>query len=127
MTSDCIMKRLLTPLELKVMSILWKKERCFVKDMLTEWDEEPKPAYNTISTIVRILEEKEFIGHKAYGRTHEYFAVVDQETYQKGFIANAVEHVFSGSAASLVSTLVDQDYISPSDLEALKKLIQEKS
>jgi len=64
-------KKILTPLELKVMNTLWVLEKAFVKDILKHWDEEPAPAYNTVSTIVRILAEKGFITHKAHGRTHE--------------------------------------------------------
>ncbi|MGB0864242.1 MAG: BlaI/MecI/CopY family transcriptional regulator [Saprospiraceae bacterium] len=118
------MKKLLTPLELKVMNILWKIERGFVKDIRDNWDEKPVPAYNTISTIVRILKDKkEYIGHKAFGRTHEYFPVVSKEEYQKNFLKSAVNNVFSGSLTSLVSTLVDKDNVSNQELEELKSLL----
>jgi BlaI family penicillinase repressor len=118
------MKKLLTPLELRVMNILWKIERGFVKDIRDNWDEEPVPAYNTISTIVRILKDKkEYIGHKAFGRTHEYFPVVSKEAYQKNFLKSAVNNVFSGSLTSLVSTLVDKDKVSNQELEQLKSLL----
>ena len=60
-------KKLLTALELKVMNILWDKKQAFVKELIEEWNEEPVPAYNTISTVVRILQEKGFVGHKAFG------------------------------------------------------------
>lgn len=120
------MKKLLTPLELKVMNILWHIEKGFIKDIRELWDEEPVPAYNTISTIVRILKDKKnYIGHRAFGRTHEYFPIVTKEEYQKRFLNNAVSHVFSGSLASLVSTLVDETNISDSDLEELKSIIEE--
>lgn len=117
------MNRLLTPLELKVMKSLWQQGRCFVKDILEGWDEEPKPAYNTISTIVRILEEKDFVGHQAFGRTHEYFPLVNEGDYQRNFIDSALRNVFSGSMASLVSTLVDAERITPEELEELKRLL----
>ncbi|MEZ5000492.1 MAG: BlaI/MecI/CopY family transcriptional regulator [Bacteroidales bacterium] len=64
--------RELTRAEEQVMQVLWEIEKGFVRDILERFDE-PKPAYNTVSTIVRILQEKGFVGHKAYGRTHEYY------------------------------------------------------
>ena len=118
--------KLLTPLELKVMNILWGLQKGFIKDILNNWDEEPKPAYQTISTIVRILEKKKgYIGFKAYGKTHEYFPLISKNDYQKSFLNNAVQNVFAGSMASLVSALVDQTQVSSSELDALKALIDE--
>lgn len=118
------MKKLLTPLELKVMNILWNIKSGFIKDIRENWDEEPTPAYNTISTIVRILKDKkDYISHKAYGRTHEYFPKVSKEEYQKQFLDNAVNNVFSGSLSSLVSTLVDQEQISTSELDELRSIL----
>ena len=120
------MKKLLTPLELKVMNILWKINQGFIKDIRDHWDEMPVPAYNTISTIVRILKDKKnYIGHKAYGRTHEYFPTVSKEDYQKQFINSAVQNVFSGSLTSLVSTLVDRDNVSTSELDELRSLLKD--
>lgn len=121
------MNRLLTPLELKVMKILWRQKSAFVKDLLDSWDEEPKPAYNTVSTIVRILEEKNFVGHKAYGRTHEYYPEVSENDYQRDFMHSALANVFSGSMTSLVSTLVDSEKISSDELDKIKRLIMEKA
>lgn len=118
------MKKLLTPLELKVMNILWTIKKGFIKDIREHWDEDPAPAYNTISTIVRILKDKkDYITHKAYGRTHEYYPKVTKEEYQRQFLDNAVNNVFSGSLTSLVSTLVDQEEISTSELDELRALL----
>jgi predicted transcriptional regulator len=118
------MKKLLTPLELKVMNILWTIKSGFIKDIRENWDEDPAPAYNTVSTIVRILKDKkDYISHKAYGRTHEYFPKVTKEDYQRQFLDNAVSNVFSGSLSSLVSTLVDQDEISTSELDELRSIL----
>jgi predicted transcriptional regulator len=115
----------LTALELKVMQLLWDSHRAFVKDLLDRWNEEPRPAYNTISTIIRILEEKGFVGHTAHGRTHEYFSLIAREDYQKSFLRNAIDKVFAGSAKSLLSTLVGQEDLNKSDLEAILKLLEE--
>jgi BlaI family transcriptional regulator, penicillinase repressor len=94
--------RELTRAEEEVMKVLWKLENAFVKDILEEFDD-PKPAYNTVSTIVRILETKGFIDHKAYGKTHEYFPTVSKEEYKsfatgklmEGYFENSVEEMFS--------------------------------
>ncbi|MGH1335732.1 MAG: BlaI/MecI/CopY family transcriptional regulator [Aureispira sp.] len=123
------MTRLLTPLELQVMNLLWQKERVFIKDLLEAWPadkEGKKPAYNTISTIVRILEkDKGFIGYKAYGRTHEYFPLISKADYQKAFLKNAIDNVFSGSVTNLVSALVDEEKVDQGELDELKRLLDE--
>ncbi|MEM7103760.1 MAG: BlaI/MecI/CopY family transcriptional regulator [Bacteroidota bacterium] len=124
------MSKLLTPLELKVMNILWEIESGFVKDILDHWEDpndDNKPAYNTVSTIVRILKDKKgFVDIRAHGRTHEYFPIISQETYRKTFLKNAISSVFEGKVSSLVSTLVGQDEISQDELDELKSLIDEK-
>ena len=79
--------RELTRAEEEVMQVLWKIKKGFVKEILEHFDE-PKPAYNTVSTIVRILQDKGFVDHKAYGRTHEYFPVVSK----KRIFQNSSEH-----------------------------------
>jgi len=80
------------------MNIIWRLEKAFVKDILSNWDEQPPPAYNTISTIVRILADKGYVGHKAHGRTHEYFPIISRTDYQGTFLNNALTNVFKGSA-----------------------------
>ena len=72
-------QKLLTPLELKVMNILWSLKKAFVKEIIAQWpDQDSLPAYNTISTIVRILEEKGYVQHEAFGRSHQYFPAHQQ-------------------------------------------------
>ena len=70
----------LTKAEEQIMQVLWTLEKAFVKDIIEELPE-PKPAYNTVSTIVRILQEKGFVSHKAYGKSHEYFPIISKEQY----------------------------------------------
>lgn len=119
-------KKILTPLELKVMNILWRLEKAYIKDILANWNEQPPPAYNTISTIVRILADKKgYVGYKVYGRTHEYFPLVSRADYQGTFLNNALTNVFKGSVSTLVSTLMDHDKISDEELEELKRMINE--
>jgi BlaI family transcriptional regulator, penicillinase repressor len=118
-------KKLLTGLELQVMNLLWDRERAFVKALVDEWPHEPKPAYNTVSTVVRILEEKGFVSHEAYGRSHQYFPLVMREEYQKNLMKSVLHNVFSGDVTTMVSTLVDNEKLSTSELDAIRKLIDE--
>ncbi|HHG83789.1 MAG TPA: BlaI/MecI/CopY family transcriptional regulator [Bacteroidetes bacterium] len=118
-------QKLLTGLELKVMNILWSKEKAFVKELIEEWDETPVPAYNTISTVVRILQEKAYVGHESFGRSHRYFPEVSREAYQKRLMKNVLTNVFAGSVTSMVSTLVDNSELSSNELEEIKKMIDE--
>lgn len=118
------MKNLLTPLELKVMNILWTLKSAYIKDIRAHWDEDPVPAYNTISTIVRILKDKkQYIGHREHGRTHEYFPLIEKADFQRHFLQNAISQVFAGSKTALLSTLVDGEQVSDTELNALRALI----
>ncbi|MBQ1253086.1 MAG: BlaI/MecI/CopY family transcriptional regulator [Alistipes sp.] len=114
----------LTPAELEIMQIVWECESCFVNDILAQIPE-PKPAYNTVSTIVRILETKGYLAHKAYGRSHEYYPIVDRESYTRDYMTNVLNNFFGGSASRMVSFLSSNDSISLEEtneiLEMLKK------
>ncbi len=109
------------------MNLLWSLERAFVKDLLLHWPVEGKeklPNYNTVSTVVRILEEKAYVSHEAFGRSHQYYALVSKREYQKRFMKNAVEHVFSGSLSGMISSLLDnQGGLSATELNKLRDLI----
>ena len=119
---------ILTPLELKVMDVLWKLKKAFVKDILEHWPDNPEPAYNTVSTIVRILQDKKgYIGHVAHGRTHQYIPLVGKEEYQQVFLVNAVQKVFEGSVSSLLSKLIDVENVSEKELDELKKLLNKSN
>jgi predicted transcriptional regulator len=108
----------LTKAEEQVMQLLWQKERAFVKDLIEEMPE-PKPAYNTVSTIIRILEKKGFVGHTAYGKTHEYHPLVSKKEYTRSFMKNFMRNYFSGSFKEMVSFFAKQDNMSLSDLNEL--------
>ena len=92
----------LTRAEEQLMQILWELQKGFIKDIIEELPE-PKPAYNTVSTIIRILETKGFVDHQAFGKTHEYFPIISKEEYQNfatdklmnGYFDNSVKHMFS--------------------------------
>jgi BlaI family transcriptional regulator, penicillinase repressor len=108
----------LTKAEDQVMQILWKLEKGVVKDIMEEMSD-PKPAYNTVSTIVRILETKGFVDHKAYGKTHEYFPTISKDKYTKFYLNNLLKGYFNGSFQNLVSFFAKENDMSASDLEKL--------
>jgi len=108
----------LTKAEEQVMQLLWKREKAFVKDLMEDMME-PKPAYNTVSTIVRILEKKGFVGHNAYGKTHEYFPLVGRKEYTRSYMKNFMHNYFSGSFREMVSFFAREDNMSLSELDNL--------
>ncbi len=114
------MNKELTKAEEQIMQHLWKLEKAFVKDLLEKMPE-PKPAYNTVSTIVRILEKKGFIGHIAYGKTHEYFPLISKKEYTRSFFKNMMNNYFSNSYSEMVSFFAKEDNLSLNDLEDLIK------
>lgn len=111
----------LTKAEDQVMQILWKLQNAFVKDIVEEMPD-PKPAYNTVSTIVRILETKGFVDHKAYGKTHEYFPLISKEKYTKFYLNNLLKGYFNGSFQNLVSFFAKENKM---DIKSLEKLLEE--
>ncbi|GAB1452363.1 BlaI/MecI/CopY family transcriptional regulator [Draconibacterium sp.] len=108
----------LTKAEEQIMQLLWEQEKAFVKDIV-EQIPDPKPAYNTVSTIIRILEKKGFVGYKAYGKTHEYFPLVSRKDYTRSFMKNFMRNYFSGSFQEMVSFFAKEDNMSLSDLDEL--------
>ena len=115
----------LTRAEEEVMQILWEIKNGMVHDLLDKFPE-PKPAYNTVSTIVRILEQKGFVGHKAYGRTHEYFPVISKVDYTKSYFRNFVTNYFGNSYKSLASFFTSDANLSLNELEDIRKTIRKE-
>lgn len=115
----------LTKAEERIMQVFWKLQKAFVKDVIEELDEEPKPPYNTISSIVRILEKKGYLSFKAYGKTYEYFPAVDKETYGKQSFQKFFSNYFDNSATNLLSFMVKEEKLSVADLEEIKKIINQ--
>jgi predicted transcriptional regulator len=115
----------LTRKEEELMKILWKIKEGFVKDIV-EFYPDPKPHYNTISSIVRLLEEKGFVGHKAYGNTHQYFPAISKQEYRKSFIKDVVKDYFDNSYKQTVSLFIEEQNLSNEDLDELISLIKSK-
>jgi BlaI family penicillinase repressor len=117
--------RELTRLEEQVMQVLWELEKGLIHDLLERFPD-PKPAYNTVSTVVRILEQKGFIGHKAYGRTHEYYPLVSKNDYTKIHFGNFVTNYFGNSYRSLASFFTREERLSLAELEEIREMIQKQ-
>lgn len=113
----------LTKAEEQVMQILWQIDRGFVKDIMEKMPE-PKPAYNTVSTIVRILEQKGFVAHKAYGKSHQYYPVVNKKEYSRFFFNSFLSGYFGGSFERLVSFFAKENDLDVKDVEELMKHVQ---
>ena len=116
----------LTRAEEQVMQIMWKIEKGFVKDILEELDP-PKPAYNTVSTIVRILETKGFVGHKAFGPTHQYYPLVSKEAYSHFTMKKMLNNYFDGSIKKMVSFFSRKEKIDVKEMEDLLNLLDKES
>lgn len=115
----------LTNKEEAIMHILWKLEKAFVKEVQAELIEE-NLHYNTVSTIIRNLEEKGFAAHKAFGKTHQYYPAVSKETYSKQFMNTATKKFFDNSYKSMVSFFAKEEQISAEELREILELIEKK-
>jgi predicted transcriptional regulator len=115
----------LTRAEEEIMQILWEIKRGFVKDIMERLPE-PKPAYTTVSTIVRILEKKGFIDYKAYGKTHEYFPLIEKKEYTRKLSKGLLSDYFGNSVKHLVSFFSKEEKLSVAELEELRKMIDEE-
>jgi predicted transcriptional regulator len=113
----------LTKAEEQIMQYLWKVKKGFINDLLNEFPS-PKPAYNTVSTIIRILEKKGFVGHTAFGKTHEYYPLVTKKEYTKGYFGSFMKNYFADSYTALASFLTKEKNMSISDLEEIKNLME---
>ena len=110
----------LTKAEEQIMQELWTLEKAFVKEIIDKLPE-PKPAYNTVSTIIRILEKKGFVDHYAYGKTHQYFPLISKTDYTKSYFKNFLSGYFSNSFQEMVSFFAKEDKMTLSELEEIIK------
>jgi predicted transcriptional regulator len=115
----------LTRAEEQIMQILWKLDRAFVKDIIDDLPV-PKPAYNTVSTIIRILEKKGVVSHKAYGNTHEYFALITKDEYKKKYFKSFLTRYFGDSFQDMVSFFAGDRDLSLQELEEIRQRLGEE-
>jgi BlaI family transcriptional regulator, penicillinase repressor len=115
--------RELTKAEEEIMQVLWNLGKGFIKDILEQLPE-PKPAYNTVSTIVRILETKGFIGHTEYGRTHQYHCAIDKDAYRAFATTKIFEGYFDNSVKEMLSFFVNEKGVSIKELDEMLEIIK---
>jgi BlaI family transcriptional regulator, penicillinase repressor len=116
----------LTKAEEEIMQIIWELGNCMVRDILNKIGDPDMP-HSTISSVVRILERKGFVDHKAYGKTYEYFPIISKEEYARADVKGVIQKYFSGSPQQLVSFLVQKNDIDLKDLNDLMKSLNNKS
>lgn len=116
----------LTEKEAQIMSMLWERGPMFVREMLPLYDE-PRPHFNTVSTTVRILEDKGYVGHEAVGSSHRYFAAARPEEFRERSLAQVVKSYFNNSYASAVSALVEEEKISVDELRRIIEMVEKNN
>ena len=115
----------LTKAEEQIMQVLWELKSAFVKDIIAQLPD-PKPAYNTVSTFVRILQQKGFVGHESHGKSHKYHPLITKESYTKSHMKDLVQKYFGGSYKQMVSFFTKEDNLSLTDLESLIEEMKHK-
>ena len=114
----------LTKVELQLMNVLWDMKQGFVNDILAEIPE-PKPAYNTVSTFMRILVNKGIVGYVSTGKSHRYYPLISREVYMESFMAGVKDTFFSGSFQSMISFFAKKEKLSKSEIESIMKILEE--
>ncbi|WP_339924306.1 BlaI/MecI/CopY family transcriptional regulator [uncultured Cyclobacterium sp.] len=115
----------LTKKEEELMQILWQLKKAFVKDIVAKYPD-PKPHYNTISSLVRVLQEKEIVGFNVYGNTYEYFPLLKKEAYRKVYMKEIISNYFDNSFSSAVAAFVQEEQLDKDEVEELINLIKSK-
>ncbi len=115
----------LTKAEKQVMQYIWKLEKAFLKDIVEQFPE-PKPAYTTISTVIRVLVKKGFIGYNTYSKVHEYYPIISKDVYFKKHFKGIIKNFFNGSVSNFASFFTEDKDLSISELEQIKKMVEQK-
>lgn len=114
----------LTQKEEEVMHVLWNLEKAFVKEIVPELA--GTNHYNTVSTIVRKLEEKGYVAYEAFGKTHRYFPIIEKDAYRNKFVNNAMTSYFNDSYKNMVSFFAKEEKISATELREILEMIESK-
>lgn len=117
------MKRL-SAREEEIMGFFWEKGPLFVREIVGFYDE-PRPHFNTLSTFVRALEEKGYVGHRAFGNTYQYYALVSRDEFKKKTLKGVISKYFNNSYLGVVSSLVEEEDISVDDLKELIRKVED--
>lgn len=115
----------LTKTEEKIMQILWDIKKGFVKDIIEKMGE-PDTPYNTVSSLVRILEKKGFVGYKAYGKTHEYFPIISKLAYRSFTFKNILSNYFDGEPEKVLSFMVEEENLPEDKVQKMLEMLANK-
>ncbi|PZR23856.1 MAG: transcriptional regulator [Citrobacter freundii] len=113
----------LTNAQQEVLRALWQINDGAVSDVLNQLPD-PKPAYNTVATVIKVLEKKKYIAHRSYGKTNVYYPLISKNQYAQHMIGNSIKDFFNSSLSQLVSAFVNQKEISINELEEIKNLVE---
>jgi predicted transcriptional regulator len=111
--------------EAQIMQAIWDLGHAFIKDVVEQMPD-PKPHYNSVSTMVKLLEKKGFVSHEKLGNAHRYFAIVKKEDYQEGVVDEVVKGFFDNSPMKLVNYFAKEQKLDAADLERLLKMIKDQ-
>jgi len=114
----------LTKAEERIMQILWEIEKGFVKDIIEHYPD-PKPPYNTVSTIIRILDQKEFVGHKSYGNSFQYYPLMSKEEYSHKFMKKFVKNYFENSLSNMVYFFSKNQDLNIEEVDKVIRMLEE--
>ncbi|MEO9805205.1 MAG: BlaI/MecI/CopY family transcriptional regulator [Reichenbachiella sp.] len=114
----------LTKAEEKIMKILWGIEKGFIKDIIDRYPD-PKPPYNSVSTIVRVLVQKEIVGYTAYGNSHQYHPLITKDEYSKGQLSRLVSDYYSNSLTKVVNFFSESKELDEKELDEVMKMLEE--
>jgi len=115
----------LTKAEEQIMKYVWKLDNVFLKDIVNEFPE-PKPAYTTISTVVRVLVKKNFLKFETYGKVRQYYPAISKEVYFRNHMKNVIGNFFNGSTSKFASFFTSDEDLSLTELEQMKKMLEDK-
>lgn len=114
----------LTKAEEQVMRYLWKLKKAFLKDIVESYPE-PRPAYTTVSTVIRVLVKKGFIKYNSYGKVHEYFPSVSKSEYFRSFFNGILKNFFNGSPTNFASFFAENEELQLNELEEIRAIIDQ--
>ncbi|WP_420572386.1 BlaI/MecI/CopY family transcriptional regulator [Kordia sp.] len=113
----------LTKAEEKIMKILWTIDKGFIKDIIEQYPN-PKPLYNSVSTIVRVLVQKEIVGYKAYGNSHQYYPLISKEEYSKGQMKRLVTDYYNNSLSQVVNFFTESKKLDEKELDEAMRMLE---
>lgn len=114
----------LTKTEEKIMKVLWGIDRGFIKDIIARYPD-PKPPYNSVSTIVRVLVQKKIVGYEAYGNSHQYYPLISKEEYRKGQLSRLLSDYYNNSLKQVVNFFSESDQLDEQELDEVMKMLKD--